>query len=201
MVGVVLAAGLVAFLVGASFWRLDYEQPPAKSLPLIHADRRRRAWIHAWMLVAMFITPPGVVGLSFLLDEQGAALVAVMAAFVYALGAVCMVVHLVFRLTVTPWAAERAVADGAPPDGYAPLAEWSGRLYVVHMCASYAAFVILGAAVLASDPLPAWTGWVGLVFGGGCLLGFVATRFAGPFNPPFMAHLYTGLLGVVVLLT
>jgi hypothetical protein len=28
----------------------------------------------------------------------------------------------------------------------------------------------------------------------------VATRFAGPFNPPFWAHLYTGTVGLFVLL-
>lgn len=28
----------------------------------------------------------------------------------------------------------------------------------------------------------------------------VATRFAGPFNPPFWAHLYTGAVGVTLLL-
>ena len=172
------------FIVGAARWRLDYERPLAESLPLIHADRRRRTWILVWMLVAMFITPPGIVGFSFLLDEQGAALVAVMATLVYTLGALCMIVNLVFGLTVTPWAAERTVADGSPPDSYAALHAWTGWLYVVHMVASYAAFAMLGAAVLASNTLPSWTGWVGLGLGVACLAGFVATRFTGPFNPP-----------------
>jgi hypothetical protein len=31
-------------------------------------------------------------------------------------------------------------------------------------------------------------------------VGLVATRFAGPFNPPFWAHLYTGTVGLFVLL-
>jgi hypothetical protein len=69
------------------------------------------------------------------------------------------------------------------------------------MVASYAAFAVIGAAVLASNALPHWTGWAGLVLGVGCLGGFVATRFAGPFNPPILAHTYTGLLGVVLLVT
>jgi len=30
--------------------------------------------------------------------------------------------------------------------------------------------------------------------------GLVASRFAGPFNPPFWAHLYTGTVGLVPLL-
>jgi hypothetical protein len=33
------------------------------------------------------------------------------------------------------------------------------------------------------------------------LAGFILTRFAGPFNPPILAHSYTAVVGVVLLLT
>ncbi len=201
LVGGILVAGCVVFLVGAVAWRLDYQRPAEESLPLIHADRRRRMWIHVWMLAAMFITPAGLVGLAQLPDLSDVAQPAAMAAIVYTIGAVCMIVSLCFRITVVPWAAERMVADGKPPDGFAPLEAWTGSLYVMHMLASYAAFAALGATVLASDVLAPWSGWVGLGMGTVFLIGFVATRFAGPFNPPFLAHLYTGLLGVVLLVT
>ncbi len=201
IVGGILLAGLVVFIVGAARWRLDYERPLAESLPLIHADRRRRAWIHIWMLVAMFITPAGVVGFSSLPEQQTAAVIAVMSAFVYTLGALCMIVFLAFGMTVVPWAAERFVADGDVPAGYDALQAWAGQLYIVHMLASYVVFALLGGVVVAAGPVASWAGWLGVVLGVGCTVGFVATRFAGPFNPPFMAHLYTGLLGVVLLVT
>jgi hypothetical protein len=151
------------------------------------------------MLVAMFVTPAGVAGFAVVPDEQRATVLAAMAASVYALGAVCMIVSLAFGLTVVPWAAERTVEDGSIPEGFAAYRSWTSGLYVTHMVASYVAFAALGAAVLASSAAPHWAGWVGLGLGVGCLIGFVATRFAGPFNPPFMAHLYTGLLGGVLL--
>ena len=201
LVGGVLVAGFVVFLVGAALWRIDYERPPEESLPLIHADRRRRTWILVWMLVAMFITPAGVAGFAQLPDLDDVAPMAAMATVVYVLGAAAHIASVCFRLTVVPWAAERTVADGAPPDGFAPLTAWSGRFYVAHMVASYSAFVLLGATVVASDALDSWSGWVGIGLGAGCLAGFVATRFAGPFNPPFLAHTYTALLGVVLLVT
>ncbi len=202
IVGGILVAGVVVFTVGAARWRLDYERPLAESLPLIHADRRRRTWIQTWMLVAMFVTTAGVAGFAVVVpDAPDSAFPAVMAAFVYALGALCMIVSLTFGLTVVPWAAERTVADGSIPEGFAANRAWTGWLFVVHMVASYAAFAVLGAAVLASNTMPHWTGWVGLGLGVGCLAGFVATRFAGPFNPPILAHTYTGLLGVVLLVT
>ena len=201
VVGVVLLAGMVVFLVGAVAWRLEYEGPLAESLPVIHADRSRRLWIQTWMLVALFITPAGVAGFTYVPDEQGATVVAAMAAFVYALGAVCMIVSITFGITVIPWAAERTVVDGSPPDGFVTQRVWAGLLYVVHMAASYVVFAMLGAAVLASDTVPHWSGWLGIGLGAVGLAGFVATRFAGPFNPPILAHTYTGLLGVVLLVT
>lgn len=202
VVGAILVAGVVVFTVGAVRWRLAYEGPLDESLPVIHADRRRRAWIQTWMLVAMFVTTAGLSGFAVVVpDAPDAALPAVMAALVYALGAICMVVSLVFGLTVVPWAAERTVEDGSVPEGFAAYRAWAGGLYVIHMVASYTAFALIGASVLASSSMSGWTGWVGLVLGVGCLAGFVATRFAGPFNPPILAHAYTGLLGVVLLLT
>jgi hypothetical protein len=200
IVGGVLVGGFVVFFIGAVAWRLDYERPAEESLPLIHADRRRRAWIHVWMLAAMFITPAGLFGFAQLPELHDVAPAATMAAVVYTIGAACMVAFLCFRLTVVPGAAERMVADGKPPDGYSALEAWAGSLYVTHMLASYAVFALLGATVLPSD-LPPWAGWVGLGMGAAFLTGFVATRFAGPFNPPFMAHLYPTLLGIVLLLT
>lgn len=199
VVGGVLVAGAVVFTVGAVRWRLEYERPLADSLALIHADRGRRAWIQTWMLAAMFVSTAGVAGFAAVPAEQRAVMLAVMAASVYALGAVGMIVSLAFGLTVVPWAAERTAADGSIPEGFAAYRAWTSGLYVIHMIASYATFAVLGTAVLASDVVPHWVGWTGLGLGVGCLVGFVATRFAGPFNPPILAHTYTGLLGAVLL--
>jgi hypothetical protein len=195
LAGGVLLAGLVVFLVGAVAWRLAYEQPLPEALRAVHGDRRRRAWIHVWMLGGLFLTSAGIAGFAVV----AGGVEAVMAAVVYAIGAVCWIVSLAFRLTVVPWAAERTVAEDRPPEGFAALDAWAGSLYVVHMAASYAAFAVLGAAILAGDDLPRWLGWLGVGWGTGFLAGFVATRFAGPFNPPFLAHAYTAVVGVMLL--
>jgi hypothetical protein len=108
---------------------------------------------------------------------------------------------LTFALTVVPWAAEHTVENGTPPEGFAPLDSWAGSLYVVFMAAAYAAFAILGAAILVSGALPDWLGWLGVGLGLVMLAGFILTRFAGPFNPPILAHTYTAVVGVVLLLT
>jgi hypothetical protein len=200
LVGGVLVAGLVIFLVGAAAWRLDYQRPLQESLPVIHRDHRRRAWIHAWMIAALVVTPAGLAGLAVTLEEPTARILTAMATAVYVSGGVCWIASLTFRLTVVPWAAERTVTDGHVPDDFAAYDRWAGALYVVHMLTAYLSSAVLGIAVLASDALPTWLGWTGVMWGLAFAAGLVATRFAGPFNPPFWAHVYTGTVGVVLLL-
>jgi hypothetical protein len=199
-VGGVLITGLVVFLVGAVFWRLDYQRPLPEALPLIHRDRRRWAWIHTWMIAGLVTTPAGLVGLTLALAEPTDRVLAGMATAVYGVGAVCWIVGLAFRLTVTPWAAEQAVSSGQVHDGFSAYERWAGALYVVHMLTAYVGSALLGIALLASDAFPTWLGWAGIVWGLAFAAGFAATRFAGAFNPPFWAHLYTGGIGLVLLL-
>ena len=199
LVGGVLVAGLVIFMVGAVAWRLEYQRPLQESLPLIHHDIRRRAWIHTWMVAAMVVTPAGLAGLAVTLEEPTATVLAAMATAVYLSGAVCWIVSLAFRLSVVPWAAEQTATLDQVPDGFAAYDLWAGVLYGVHMLTAYVGSAVVGTAILASNALPAWLGWAGVVWGLAFAAGFVATRFAGPFNPPFMAHLYTGAVGVALL--
>jgi len=200
LVGGVLVAGLVIFIVGAAAWRLAYQRPLHESLPLIHADRRRWAWIHTWMITALVVTVAGLAGLTVTLDKETAAVLAAMATAAYFAGGVSWIAALAFRLTVVPWAASRTVTDGQVPDGFDAYDRWAGMLYVVHMLTAYVGSAVLGVAVLVSDALPTWLGWAGVGWGLAFAAGLVATRFAGPFNPPFWAHLYTATVGVVLLL-
>jgi hypothetical protein len=138
--------------------------------------------------------------LAVTLDAETAVVLTAMATAVYLSGGVCWIAALAFRLTVVPWAAARTVTDGHVPAGFDAYDGWAGTLYVVHMLSAYVGSAVLGAAVLASDSLPTWLGWTGVVWGLMFAAGLVLTRFAGPFNPPFWAHLYTGTVGVILLL-
>lgn len=199
--GWTLVAGFVVFLTGAVRWRVEYEGPPDTALPLIHADRRRRAWIHSWMVAGLFVTPAGLAAYAASSEPATARATAWAAAMVYAVGAASFVVSLAFRLTVGPWAAERTVVDGAPPDVFGALDAWAGALYLVHMFSAYAASAVLGGAVIADDSLPSWVGWLGVGWG---LLSVLVLSSGGRWRyvvqPPILAHTFTAAVGVALLL-
>lgn len=202
VVGVLLVSGLVVFLVGAARWRLDYEGRLTSSLAVIHGDRARRAWIHTWMIAGVLLTTSGLAGFSGVSDTQLSRSMSLAATVLYAVGAACWLAALAFRLTVVPWAAERAVADGAPPPAFVALNAWAGSLYLIHMFASYGAFFVLGGAATTSATLPAWVASLGLAFGVVGLLGLAfGGRYRTAFYPPFWAHTYTALLGGVLIMT
>ena len=121
LAGAMLVVGLAAFMVGAVRWRFAYEGPQDTALPAIHADRKRRAWFHSWMIAGLMIISAGLAGVATVVDAGAARTLAVMCATAYSVGAVCWVVSLAFGLTVVPWDAERAVADGRPPEAFAAL--------------------------------------------------------------------------------
>lgn len=200
--GLVLVAGLAVFLVGAVRWRLEYQAEAAVALPAMHADPRRWTWIHGWMAAAMFVTPAGLAMAATVVGPDDAAATAWAAAVVFTVGAACWVVSLTYRLTVVPWAAGRTVADGSPPDLYLATEPWASMLYRAHMLSAYVTFAVLGAAVVLDDDLPAWLGWLGI--GWGCAfaaLFAVGGRIAYAVYPPFWAHTYPALVGIVLITT
>lgn len=200
--GLVLVAGLVVFLVGAVRWRPEYQAEAEVALPAMHADPRRWTWIHAWMAAAMFVTPAGLAMAAVVARPDDAAVTAWAAAVVFTVGAVGWLVALTHRLTVLPWAAGRFVADGRLPDVYVATEPWASLLYRAHMLSAYATFVVLGAAVVLDNDLPVWLGWLGV--GWGCAFGAVLAvggRIAYAVHPPFWAHTYPAVVGVVLIAT
>ena len=199
--GLVLVAGLVVFLVGAVRWRPEYQAETSVALPAMHADRRRVSWIHSWMAAGTLVTPAGLAMAASLVRPSGAAATAWAATVVFAIGAGCWLVALTYRLSVLPWAAERTVLDGRAPELYLATEPWASLLYRVHMLSGYAAFAVLGTAIVLGDDLPSWLGWLGI--GWGVLFAAVLAvggRVAYAVYPPFLAHTYPAVVGVALVL-
>lgn len=196
LVGWLLVAGFVAFMMGAGAWRLEYEQPLEKSLPFMHGDVRRLRWIHWWMVPAVFLTVAGLGGLAWLVADAGAAV----AAAGYALGAAFWVLALLFRLTVGEWAAEQAAATGEIPAMYPSLARWMGLGHGAHMMSAYVTAIPLAVALVGADLIPSWLGWAGGIWGVTLAVAMLIPRVSFIASPPFWAHLFTFAIGLALLL-
>jgi hypothetical protein len=191
-----LVSGLVTFTTGAVRWRLEYEQPLEKSLPLKASTTGRLRWIHYWMMIGVALTSVGLAAIALMTRSSWG----VVAAVLFAIGATAWLIAIIFRLTVEEWAAAEAAATGIVPSIYPPLAAWSGGLYGLHMTTAYVSAVPLAIMIAIEDLGPAWLGWAGAVWGTGAAAGFVITRGAGFFSPPILAHLFTGAVGLTLLL-
>jgi len=197
--GWLLCAGLILFMVGAVLWRPSWFQAPLLSdqLKSVAAHRTTWIWIHAWFAAAVVVTTAGLSVWVELQRQAGERLATPIAFTLYLVGAVLWLVAIALRLTVQQWASGQAVA-GLVPDVYPSIHRLSGLLYAAHMVLSYVSFAALGGGVLRSGILGPGPGWVGVVGGGAFAVGFVAFG-GGPFGPPFLAHLYTFVLGVQLL--
>lgn len=196
LIGWLLVAGLVTFLVGAGRWRLEYEQPLEVSLPLKASDRPRLRWIQYWMMVGVGLTSVGLASVAMF----SRSIWATAAAVLYGIGATAWMIALIFRLTVEEQAAADTVKTGTVPSFYPALAAWASGLHGLHMITAYVSSVPLAIGVITDDLGPTWLAWTGGLWGVVFATGFVVTRGAGFLSPPFLAHLFTGALGITLLL-
>jgi hypothetical protein len=195
LIGWALIAGFVTFLVGAAGWRLEYQQEMKEALVVMHADRRRLRWIHWWMVPAMFLTTGGLVGLAVATGDG----VVGIAAGAFAMGATLWLAHLLFRLSVGEWAAERTATTGVVPEVYEPLARWVGYGHAVHMVSAYVAAALLGIAALDLGLTATWLGWALVGWGVALTVLFLIPATQGGTSPPIMAHVATLAVGIALL--
>jgi hypothetical protein len=68
------------------------------------------------------------------------------------------------------------------------------------MLSAYAAFAVLGGAVIADDGLPSWLGWLGVVWGASSVIALSSGgRWRYVVQPPVLAHTFTAAVGVALL--
>lgn len=198
--GTLLVAAFAVFLVGAGFWLVrEFEQPLAEMLRAVEARRRRWIWIHAWMMAGTLVSVVAVASLVRLLRDDGGGLLATTGFAAFASGCVAFLVSIAFRLTATTRAAAETVHTSAVPLAYPSRHRFASALYIGHMLLSYAAFSVLGGAMLGGSLFPTWLGWTGVTGGVVGLVGFTLMR-GGPFAPPIIAHSFGLLVGIVLLL-
>ena len=78
--------------------------------------------------------------------------------------------------------------------------EWFGVLHTVHLLSAYLSWTLIGSGVIDTAIAPLWVGWLGIGSGVVGAVGYTVLK-GGPFAPPFLAHLYPFMLGIVLMIT
>jgi hypothetical protein len=198
--GVVLVAGLVAFVVGAVL-------PPSRAFTGTPAEQRQVVREHPsrWVASALalgtgvVLTFAGLVLLAAVLLEEGARALPILALVGFGLGAVLFLVELTFRATVL---VSVATASHDVPSWFPPLQAWTGAAYWAYMPLAYLSIAAVGGALLGTRALAPAFGWTAVAFG---LVGATVylTRQPRPlwtlFDIPGLLYLLTGGIGMGLL--
>ena len=195
---VLLISGFVTFIIGAARWKFDYQAALPEAMAAWHRDAGRMRWIHSWMITATVVAVLGLVAFREMQTIVGERLCASIGLVLWVVGAVLMVVALVWRMTILADAAARRVEQDAVPEGAAAQAAFGGWVFWIHIMLSHLATIFLAISVLESGSLASWVGWTGIAIGALLFLGNAAQL--GPAAPPILVHLWFLIVGIAILI-
>lgn len=181
------AAGLL--IVGAVIFWLGATTFPGMSLEEITANLPAHLWTSGTFLLAVFITLVGLALFTLALREAGDRFLSILGLLAFAFGSIFWTMHVAFRLTVMPWAADEFSRTAMPPAWFQPWRNWSGLLFGIYSVLANLALVAYGGAILETGLLVRWAGWTCVV------LGLLA---APSFGPPLFIHLTPWLVGILL---
>ena len=176
-------AGAVIFWSGARIW-------PGMSLSVIAQHGPEHLWTSSTFLLATVITLAGMALLRLALQDAGDRFWATLGLLGYLFGAVFFVMHLGFRLTVMPLAAEEFGRVGAAPNWYEPWRIWAGLGFGIYHVLAYLALMAYGIALLKTRILPRAAASLSIGF------ALLAVPW---FGPPLLIHMVPWILGVLIL--
>lgn len=202
LVGVLLLTGLgllalegVGYARGgydSAFWRLPLDE----KLDHISEHRWEWWWVSIWGTVGLFAMTGGVFGLTHLLAEEGEGLLASVALGGYAVALISWVFGSALQAAGVSRASRQRAETGATPAWIHPL--WDAGYYAeaVWVIGSNLAYAVFGIAILGSEVIGSWAGWVALIGGVGISASVVITRDGFP----QLGSLVPAVIGVALLL-
>ena len=183
-----LAAGLL--LVGSVIFWSGATTFPGMTMAKIAAQGPAHMWTSGTFLLATVITLAGLSLFTVALHEAGDRFLSLLGLLAYMLGAVFWTIHLVFRLTVMPWAAAELQRSGVPPAWFEPWRNWAGLFFGIYHALAYLSLIAYGSALLRTGLLSRAAGWMCIVFGA-CALPW--------FGPPLLIQVMPWIIGTLVL--
>lgn len=203
VVGLLLMAGLGLSAIGGGvayrrgrydgdFWKLPLDD----KLDHVHQNRRDWWWVSLWQLGGIFVMTAGLAGFTYLLSQEGEAVLAYVAFGGYLVVAMAWIFGLITQTTAIPVAATQRDEAGETPAWIH--AAWSaGYLaegaWVIGANLAYAA---MGVAILLSGLLAAWAGWVAVGLG----VAIPSVVFVTRYGFPELGKVVPFVIGIAALL-
>lgn len=198
LAGWAMVAGGILFLVGAGL-----APEPSKVftadreayLDVLHRRSRRWGVMTILMVSGVAATSAGLVALGSRWREPLG-----IAATIFTIGTVFWLVTLIARATVDVEVAHTAAKGGAVADWFGPWQRFTGACFKTYILLAYASLFLVGGALLRGGA-PRLPGWFAVTFGAAAFVGNVTGRpqtkgFGPVFEPPFMVHLPTLVIGI-----
>jgi hypothetical protein len=200
--GLTLMLGCFLFLGAAGVMPRDVQGNFLVNLPLreqllvIAAQPSLFQWSFSSFICGTIVTPLGLAMLTRLLSDAGDRTFSHLALIASLFGAVLLVIYLAFPLGFAPLAGQETARTGVVPGYYVPLTLMTWPLFVIYTILAFSALGAYGGAVLSTQVLPRWVGWLAIVYG---LLGLVSAGFAAGNVPPFVHYLMPIVIGILLL--
>lgn len=186
LVGALLVAGLGLMVIeavgytrggyNAEFWKLPLDD----KLDHVSENRWEWWWISIWGLVALFVVTGGVGGLTYLLDDAGEPVLAYVAFGGYLIAVVAWIFGLMIQAAAVSQASKQRTKTQETPSWIHPFWEAGYFAEGVWVIGANLAYAVIGVALLQSDLVGAWAGWVSLVGGLVVAIGVLATKAGFP---------------------
>lgn len=202
LVGVLLLSGLALIAVEAvgyvrggynsAFWRLPLDE----KLDHVAANRWEWWWVSIGGLVELLLVTSGAFGLGYLLADAGEPVLAAAAIGGYTVAAMAWLYGLIIQAAAVSEAARQRVDAGATPTWLHPL--WNGAYVaeLVWITGANLSYALLGVAILQTDLVADWAGWLSL-FGGVITAAGVLIAREGA---PQLSYLVPAVIGVALLI-
>ena len=207
LTGFVLIFAFIMFAIGAGLLFVGgkgnsaiYMLTAPDNLSVVAANVTRWRWGNIFMGAAIVPLLAGLSMLTMLLEgkERVFSRLGLLGVLV---AAGLWLVFSAFRSVVTVRVAQEmttagAGAPGAAPAFYAPLAQWMFALFFIYAALGFLALAAYGASLLQAGLLPAWVGWVTLLFS----VAMLIVLFIQGDNLPAFHYLPGLVIGVLLLI-
>jgi hypothetical protein len=186
---------IMLLLSGLVFW-IGAFTPPYKQwmtsstteyLTIISNNTANWYAMHAAFAIGVIGSLSALLILSVAFKEDSGRSLLTLAATIYGVGTVLILINFAFRLTVTHSAAKHLIESKQLEPNFQAWMDWSNVLFAVYMMAGYFSCFCLGLAFRTAPVIPKWVTYLCLYFGGLAMVLYPVGLVL--FEPPLMVHL------------